>query len=35
VGMVPYLLTIVVLAGFGRRNNAPAALGKAYETGSK
>jgi general nucleoside transport system permease protein len=28
--MLPYLLTIVVLAGFGRRNAAPAALGKAY-----
>ena len=35
VGMLPYLLTIVVLAGFGRRNNAPAALGKAYETQSR
>jgi simple sugar transport system permease protein len=35
VGMLPYLLTIIVLAGFGRRSNAPAALGKVYETQSR
>lgn len=28
--MLPYLLTIVVLAGFGRRNTPPSAAGKAY-----
>jgi simple sugar transport system permease protein len=28
--MLPYLLTIIVLAGFGRRNTPPAAAGKPY-----
>ena len=35
VSLLPYVLTIVVLAGFGRRNNAPAALGQPYETETK
>ena len=35
ISLLPYVLTIVVLAGFGRRNNAPAALGQPYETETK
>lgn len=31
IGMLPYLLTIVVLAGFGGRARPPAAVGQPYE----
>lgn len=31
IGMLPYLLTIIVLAGFGGRSRPPAAVGTPYE----
>lgn len=32
IGMLPYVLTILVLAGFGGRSRDPQALGQVYET---
>ncbi|MFO7540726.1 MAG: ABC transporter permease [Chloroflexota bacterium] len=32
IGLLPYVLTIVVLAGFGGRARPPAAIGKPYDT---
>jgi len=32
VGMIPYVMTIVVLAGFGGRARPPAAVGQVYES---
>lgn len=32
IGMLPYVLTIVVLAGFGGRSRPPAAVGQVYES---
>ena len=31
IGMLPYVLTIVVLAGFGGRSRPPAAVGQVYD----
>lgn len=31
IGMLPYILTVIILAGFGGRARPPAAIGKAYE----
>ena len=32
IGMLPYLVTIIVLAGFMGRTRTPAAVGQPYET---